>query len=621
MGAWGESIGSAYLGNGRCRFRVWAPLSEKLEVHLVAPADRLAELSRGEQGDYELTLDGVKPGARYLYRLDEGQEWPDPASRCQPEGVHAASQVTDPAFPWTDRGWSGRALSHYVLYELHVGTFTPEGTFEAIIPRLDYLKELGVTALELMPVAQFPGARNWGYDGVYPFAAQNSYGGPAGLKRLVDACHRQELAVVLDVVYNHLGPEGNYFGKFGHYFTRQYQTPWGDAINFDGPHNGPVRRFFIENALYWTGECHIDALRLDAVHAIKDFSARPFLEELAESVHEQGERLNRRIQVIAESDLNDTRLIQARELGGFDLDAQWNDDFHHALHALLTGERQGYYQDFGRLADLAKAYAEGYVYGGQFSAFRERAHGRPSRAIPARKFIVCGQNHDQIGNRMLGERLSALVSFAKLKLVAGAVLLAPYVPLLFMGEEYGEPAPFLYFTSHADGPLAEAVRRGRAQEFSGFAWRGEVPDPQDELTFLRSRINPALRGQGWREAHFGFYKELIQLRRTVPALACLSKENLEARTIEEQGVLIVRRWKGQNEALILMSFGEGEDVSFPLDAADGGWIKLVDSEDPRWAGQGSLAPESLAARGKIMLTLKPSQVVLYANEEAKTLIG
>jgi maltooligosyltrehalose trehalohydrolase len=411
-------------------------------------------------------VQGVKPGTRYFYRLDGNTERPDPASKFQPEGVHGPSQVIDPHFVWEELHWSGIPFSHYVLYELHVGTFTAQGTFDAIVPHLDELKDLGITSIEIMPVAQFPGDRNWGYDGVYPGAVQNSYGGPEGLKRLIDACHQRGLAVTLDVVYNHLGPEGNYLCDFGPYFTDRYHTPWGAAINFDGPDSDAVRRFFIENALSWVTEFRLDALRLDAVHGIFDFSALHFLQELAAAVHEQAERLNRRIYVIAESDLNDVRLVSSPELGGYGLDAQWNDDFHHALHTLLTGERTGYYEDFGRIQDLAKAFAEGFVYSGAYSPARRRRHGNTSKDLAADRFVVCAQNHDQVGNRLKGDRLSALVSFEGLKLAAAVVLLSPFIPLLFMGEEYGETAPFPYFVSHSDPDLIEVVRRGRRAEFA-----------------------------------------------------------------------------------------------------------------------------------------------------------
>ncbi len=492
------SLGATYYGDGRCRFLVWAPLAERVEIRQLSPQERSAALEKLPQGYHRAVLTDFDPSGRYVYRLykiqaKEPVERPDPASRFQPEGVHGPSQVVDAEFDWEDADWHGLPLSQYIIYELHVGTFTPAGTFDAVIAHLDELRDIGITAVELMPVAQFPGTRNWGYDGTYPFAAQNSYGGPQGLKRLVNACHRKGLAVILDVVYNHLGPEGNYLRDFGPYFTDFYQTPWGEAVNFDGPYSDDVRRFFMENALYWVEDCHIDALRLDAVHAILDFSARPFLEELARTVHRAAERLNRRIYCIAESALNDTRIIRPRELGGFALDAQWNDDFHHALHALLTGEQTGYYQDFGRLHQLARAWRRGFVYDGQYSGYRQRAHGNSSRNIPAQQLVVFAQNHDQIGNRMLGERLSRLVSFEDLKLAAGLVLLSPFIPLLFMGEEYGETAPFQYFIDHSDPELVNAVREGRRREFAAFGWEEEPPDPQDEATFLRSKLDRSLR--------------------------------------------------------------------------------------------------------------------------------
>ncbi|CAG1771911.1 hypothetical protein BAC2_02052, partial [uncultured bacterium] len=394
-----------------------------------------------------------------------------------------------------------------------VGTFTPEGTFEGMAGQLDDLAALGATAVELMPVAQFPGHRNWGYDGVSPFAVQGSYGGPVGLKRLINACHQKQLAVVLDVVYNHLGPEGNYLAEFGPYFSDAYRTPWGAPLNFDGPHSDEVRRFFIDNALYWITEFHIDALRLDAVHAIIDYSARPFLEELAQAVHLKSAGLGRRVYLIAESALNDTRLIRPPERVGMGLDAQWNDDLHHALHAVVTGERQGYYGDFGKFEQLLKALREGFVYSGEYSEFRKRRHGNSSRDIPAHRLVVFAQNHDQVGNRSRGDRLTLSLSGEALKMMAGVILLSPYLPLLFMGEEYGETAPFPFFISHSDPDLIEAVRKGRRAEWSSDDGQNEAPDPQDEKTFTGAKLNQALRhAQGPQHMLWEFYRRLIELR-------------------------------------------------------------------------------------------------------------
>ncbi|MCR4426916.1 MAG: malto-oligosyltrehalose trehalohydrolase, partial [Firmicutes bacterium] len=368
------NLGATYLGEGVCGFEVWAPRSRSVQLRLVAPHERLITITREERGYYRARVRGVEPGTLYYYRLDGELDRPDPASRYQPEGVHGPSMVVDPsAFVWSDGEWRGVAQEDLIIYELHIGTFTSEGTFESAVPKLDALVELGVTAVELMPVAQFPGGRNWGYDGVYPYAVQNSYGGPDGLKRLVDACHRLGLSVYLDVVYNHLGPEGNYLGDFGPYFTDRYRGAWGPALNFDGPESDEVRRFFIQNALYWITEFHMDGLRLDAIHGIIDTSARRFLAELASRVHRTADKIGRTVHLIAESDLNDARVIRPREMGGDGLDAQWNDDFHHSLHSLLTGERDGYYQDFDSLDQLAKAFRSGYVYTGQYSNYRKRS--------------------------------------------------------------------------------------------------------------------------------------------------------------------------------------------------------------------------------------------------------
>jgi len=607
-------LGAIYLGKGRCQFRVWAPLRQKVEVHIVSPQDRFIPLESEGNGYYCATSGDVKSGDRYLYRLDGQQDRPDPASRFQPEGVHGPSEVIDPQFSWGDDSWFGLPLRDYLIYELHVGTFTPEGTFEAIIPHLDNLKELGITAVELMPVAQFPGSRNWGYDGVYPFAVQDSYGGPEGLKRLVNACHRSGLAVILDVVYNHLGPEGNYLWNFGPYFTDRYKILWGSTINFDGPHSDSVRRFFIENALYWVTEFRLDALRIDAVHAILDFSAHPFLEELASAVHDQAERLNRRIYLIAESTLNDTRVIRSRKLGGFALDAQWNDDFHHALHTLLTGEQTGYYQDFNQLRDLAKAFREGFVYSGEYSSYRRRRHGNSSRDIQAHRFVVFAQNHDQVGNRMRGERLSELVCLERMKLAAGVVLLSPFIPLLFMGEEYGETAPFPYFVSHSDPALVEAVWRGRREEFATFGWADEPPDPQDEETFLRAKLNHSLRHEGHHRILVEFHKELLQLRKKTPALGRLSKDDMDVLDYDREKALVIRRWNGNDEAVVIFHFNESPltmGIAFPK----GRWTKRLDAADERWQGPGSQVPTEIISDGEIVLSFSPYAFVLFVKEE------
>jgi maltooligosyltrehalose trehalohydrolase len=601
--------GAIHLEDGSVRFRVWAPRAAQVEVRIAGGEETAARMEERACGYWEAIVEHALPGARYVYRIDGALERPDPASRFQPEGVHGPSEIVDAAFDWQDGAWWGQPIERCVLYELHVGTFTREGSFDAIVPHLEYLRDLGVTFLELMPVAQFPGRRNWGYDGVYPFAVQNSYGGPQGLKRLVNACHRAGLGVVLDVVYNHLGPEGNYLAAFGPYFTSSYKTPWGDAINFDGPGSDEVRRYFIENALYWIREFHIDGLRLDAVHGIFDRSAYPFVEELGDAVREEATRLNRRVHLMAESDLNDPRLIRSKELGGMGLDAQWADGFHHALRVLLTGERSGYYQDFGEIDQLAKGFREGYVYSGEYSKYRGRRHGASAGDIPADRFVVFSQNHDQIGNRMLGDRPEARLCLEDLKLAAAAVIFSPHIPLLFMGEEYGETAPFLYFVSHTDAGLVEAVRRGRKEEFAWLAAEGEPPEAQAEETFLRSKLELALRHKDEHATLLGFYRTLLRLRREVAPLAFLSKEQMSVVTYEEAKVLLIRRWHAGEEVAVALCFSRSEErVEI---AVRGLWRKLLDSTEAAWGGSGSALREELDSSGGVALTLKPRSAVLY----------
>jgi maltooligosyltrehalose trehalohydrolase len=590
------------LGPDQTSFLVWAPFAECVDVHILGPDEMRVPLDPAGGGYFRSVLSGVGAGSRYRYCLNGKLEFPDPASRSQPDGVHGPSEVVEDTFEWHDSPWRGVPLSDYIFYELHVGAFTGQGTLDAAIAHLDYLVQLGITAVELMPVAQFPDARNWGYDGVYPFAVQNSYGGPEGLKRFVDAAHVRGLAVVLDVVYNHLGPEGNYLGQFGPYFTDRYQTPWGLAVNFDGEHSAAVRRFVIENAVRWVTEFHIDALRLDAVHAIYDGSSKHILQELAESVHQAATTLGRRIFVIAESELNQARLVERVPEGGYGLDAQWSDDFHHALHALLTGERVGYYQDFGSIHDLAKAFEEGFVYTGQHSAYRGRPHGTSAANLPPERFVVCAQNHDQVGNRMLGERLSALLGFEELKLAAGLLLLSPFLPLLFMGQEWGEPAPFLYFVSHSDADLIQAVRQGRRREFAAFAWQGEVPDPQAQETFERSRIDHSLRESGRHEALVDLYKELIRLRKRIPAIRHRQKNASATIELEGDFALAAVRRDDANEILLVFHLGEASRI-ISVPATPGCWEKSIDSADKRWWGAGSEAPSQAISDSQIRLPM------------------
>ena len=599
--------GAHYLGDGRCEFCVWAPFLDEVALRIVSPEEYAIPMEKNRRGYWRVAVDRVFPGTCYFYRLKGTLDRPDPASAFQPDGVHRPSQVIDHnSFQWGDDNWTGTPLKEMVIYELHAGTFTGDGSFEAIIPRLDDLCDLGINAINIMPVAQFPGERNWGYDGVHPFAVQNSYGGPEGLKKLVNACHKRDIAAILDVVYNHLGPEGNYLADFGPYFTEKYRTSWGRAVNFDCAYSDCVRNFFIENALFWFRDYRIDALRLDAIHAIYDMNAKHFLRELAEKVEDFSYKNGRKFYLIAESNLNDVRVIRPGESGGYGLDAQWCDDFHHSLHTLLTGERTGYYMDFGGVDDLVKALLEGFVYSWQYSPYRKRHHGSSSKDIPADQFIVFSQNHDQVGNRMFGERLARLVSFEALKLAAGAVLLSSYIPLIFMGEEYGEESPFLYFVSHSDPDLIAAVREGRKMEFQDFKWEGVPPDPESHETFLRSRLGWEKRREGRHKVLFEFYRRLIQLRRVIPALSNPDRNNIEVSGMEK--IILLRRWCDESHVFCIMNFHE-ENIVFHVQPPNGSWKKIFDSSDEMWGGSGSSLPGMVEKEQE--LTIRPLSFALY----------
>ena len=600
------TIGATPLASGDWKFVVWAPHHEKVELHLLDAKTPFHEMERNPVGYHMATVAGVPTGARYLFRLGGELERPDPASRFQPEGVHGASQVVDlRAFSWTDTRWKGFALEDSVFYELHVGTFTQEGTFASLTSRLDDLAKLGVNTIELMPVAQFPGARNWGYDGAYPYATQNSYGSPRDLQTLVDAAHARGLAVTLDVVYNHLGPEGNYLADFGPYFTDHYCTPWGAALNFDGAYSDEVRQLFIQNALYWLENFHIDALRLDAIHGIFDASAVPFLAELANEVAALSSRVGRKLHLIGESDLNDARTMRPTGDGGLGMDAQWSDDFHHSVHTLLTGEKAGYYEDFGELCHLATTLKQGWCYAGNYSRYRRRKHGNAPPKIAASRFVVCIQNHDQVGNRAIGDRLSRLVTFESLKLAAGITLLSSFTPLLFMGEEYGETAPFQYFTSHGDRELGEAVRRGRKEEFRAFGWKGELPDPQAESTFQASKLNRALANEEPHRTLQLFYQRLLRLRRDwdIGRLAQISVTQLESAK-----ALSVVYGRLSPALAMLFHFGDASARVVPR-LATGTWEKRFDSADLEWLGPGACAP-SILDTGALAEIIMPARSFL-----------
>jgi maltooligosyltrehalose trehalohydrolase len=606
-------IGNRYSGSGQCEFSVWAPFLRKVAVSIVSPGEMTLPMKQTERGYWKATAGNAYPGTRYFYQLDDERERPDPASHFQPEGVHGPSEVVDhSSFEWEDRDWKGIPLAEMIMYEVHIGTFTPEGTFAAVINRIDDLKDLGINTVELMPVAQFPGERNWGYDGVYPFAVQGSYGGPDGLKRLVNECHKKGIAVILDVVYNHIGPEGNYLWDYAPYFTDKYRTPWGQAVNFDDTHSNEVRNYFIENALHWFKNYHIDALRLDAIHGISDLSARPFLQELSERIEEFSSHEGKKVFLIAESDLNDSKVTRPRELGGYGIDAQWCDDFHHSVHAFLTGESQGYYIDFGRTEHLVKSIREGFVYSGQYSQYRKRNHGNSSKDRPADQFIVFSQNHDQIGNRMFGERLSTLVSFESLKLAAGVVLFSPYIPLLFMGEEYGEDAPFLYFVSHSDAGLIESVRKGREKEFRAFNWEVDPPDSQSIETFLKSKIGWEKRHAGDHKVLLDFYKCLMKLRKSIPALSSIDKQCLDVCGLEDRKVLLIRRWRALSNVFCIFNFSVA-DTRLTIPLTEGVWRKALDSAEDLWNGPGTVLRERITLNEEV--TVRSRSVVLYVKEK------
>jgi malto-oligosyltrehalose trehalohydrolase len=520
-------------------FRVWAPSASQAEIEVCGQSHPL----RPERGGWwHAEVADAQADARYAFRLDGGDLLADPRSARQPDGPDGASQRHDQsAFCWTDAGWRGRKLSGGVIYELHIGTFTAAGTFDAAAERLDYLVSLGIDFVELMPVAAFPGRHGWGYDGISLWAVHEPYGGPDGLKRFVSACHERGLAVLLDVVYNHVGI-GNRLADFGPYFTDAHLTPWGPAVNLDQPGSDEVRAFIVGNALMWLRDYHLDGLRLDAVHALEDHRAVHLLEELSARTGELAASTGRELVLIAESDANDPRLVTRPAAGGYGLTAQWSDDFHHAVHAAVTGERQGYYCDFGSMAALAKTLTGVFFHDGSWSEFRGRSHGRPARGLEADRFIGFLQDHDQIGNRATGDRISMSVSADLLRVAAGLVLTGPFTPMLFMGEEWGARTPWQYFTDHQDAALGQAVARGRRAEFAAHGWLAEdIPDPQDPATFARSRLDWSEASAPEHRALLAWYRELIALRRSRPELADPALDQLRVDYDETARWLVLRR--------------------------------------------------------------------------------
>jgi len=560
----------AMLKGEIAEFRVWAPFHRKVSLRLMRAGGVTETIPMRREGEDFVAVMPASAGDRYWYVLDDGTSVSDPVSRLLPDGVHGPTEIVDPeAFRWSDcnERWRGLDLRDYVIYELHVGTFTPEGTFDGVISKLDYLKQLGVTVIEIMPVAAFPGTRDWGYDGVSPYAVQASYGGPNGLKRLVDSAHRGGLAVILDVVYNHLGPEGDYLPKFGPYFTSRHKTPWGDAVNYDSEGCEHVRRYVVENALYWIREYLLDGLRLDAVQTIEDDSPQPIAAEIQARVQELAQQLNRRVCVIVETDENDSRYVKPVSEGGYGVDAVWSDDFHHTVHAFFTGERQGYYQDFGDPQQIARALRDGYAFQGEYFRFWNAPRGTSAKGVPLPANVICIQNHDQVGNRAKGQRLSALVPRGVRKVAAALLLLAPHTPLLFMGQEYDESAPFQFFADFQDPALKKAVSEGRRSEFKDFDFN-QVPDPEDPRTFERSRLTWADRSEN-REM-LEWYRRLLQLRKQY-----VTNNQRTADANYEAAVITMRVPMIKPELMVQAALQPGAT----LPAMESGWKIVLQAED------------------------------------------
>jgi maltooligosyltrehalose trehalohydrolase len=597
-----RSVGLNFGHKGTAILLIWAPHAENAAVRLENGEDIV--LDKQEQGYWQITTGRITPGSCYQIVLD-GNAWPDITALLQPD-VHGLSVAFDlNEFAWSDQQWRNKPLEEYIIYELHTGTFTDTGTFASVVEKLDHLVMLGITAVEIMPVAQFPGDRNWGYDGVFPFAVQESYGGPHGLQHLVDACHQKGLAVILDVVYNHIGPEGNYLEKYGPFFTDKYKTPWGNAVNFDDAGCDGVRRYFIENALMWLRDFHIDALRMDAVHAIKDFGPKHILREIKEYTAELDKATGKRHYLIVECDLNDPRFIDPVARSGFGMDAQWTDEFHHALRVAAGGSRDGYYSDFNGLGDLVDAFNHAYVYNGRYSALRDKSFGADPAKNSGEQFVVFSQNHDQVGNRMLGERSSQLFSFEMQKLMVAAVMVSPFLPMLFMGEEYGEESPFLYFVSHTDSKLIEGVRKGRREEFEAFHAEGEAPDPQAEDTYIRSRLNWDLLSREPHQLLLTYYKALILLRKRHPALLSPDRKSCQAAIHDFSGIVAVYRSHESHVLACLLNFSaEKKTIRLP-DFSDAPVI--FNSGQAKWHGP---AASPGTGSGQEYFTVQPESILI-----------
>ena len=585
-------------------FTVWAPLAEEMVLHIVHPCERKIPMERSSDGWFRVHVPGAGAGTRYFYMPDNGAALPDPASHAQPESVSGPSEIIDHnAFEWTDSSWKGIPFNKLILYEVHVGTFSAEGSFEGIIPMLDDIADTGINALQLMPVNQFAGNRNWGYDGVYIYAVQNSYGGPAGLKKLVDACHARNIAVYLDVVYNHLGPEGHVFNKFGPYFTDKYATPWGNAINLDDEFSDPVRDYFSDNALHWFSNYHIDGLRMDAVHFMYDKGAVHIWDYTRRKLDALELKLGRPLYIIAESDTNSPRVTQPAAMGGHCFTAQWLDDFHHALYPLLDPSGVNRYSDFGLMEQLAKAYKDGFVHSGEYVNFRKRRHGASSAGVAGNQFIVFTNNHDQCGNRPGGERMSLLVNFERQQIAAAAMFLSPYIPMLFMGDEYAEDQPFFYFSGYADPGMQQAIREGRKKEFEKFNGENEMPDPFADDTLERSKLQWHKRNNGQYKEMLEWHKKLIALRQTNPALQSFGKNDTEAYPVGQQAFILYRKSICKKHQLIALFNISDRAINTNTPGMHAAWKLLLQS------GQGAPA----TTKPGEAITLAPLSVWIYED--------
>lgn len=599
-----RTLGLNFTSAASANALVWAPYAGSVSLFIDGKA---IPLEKKEFGYWEGEVSGIIHGALYKFVIDDKQ-FPDPASLSQPEGVHGSSAMINlNSFIWTDNQWKGIAPEDLIVYELHTGTFSSSGTFDGIRDKIGYFKDLGITAIEIMPVAQFPGSRNWGYDGVFPFAVQNSYGGADKLQKLVDEFHNENIAVILDVVYNHLGPEGNYLSAFGPYFTGKYHTPWGSAVNFDDEWCDEVRRFVIENALMWFRDFHIDGLRLDAIHAIRDFGAKHIMEELKENTDKLSEFTGRKHLLIAETDLNDVRYINPQEKGGYGFDIQWCDEFHHSVHSLITSEKTGYYSDFGTIDMLCKSLNNAYVYDGIYSPSRKRTFGNKTTGLLGSKFLVFIQNHDQTGNRLHGDRLSALVDSETLKLIAGTLFFSPFIPLIFMGEEYGEKNPFLYFVDHSDLGLIKAVQEGRKKEFSYLDEQESFPDPQSEETFKQSKLNWETQNEQQAEL-LDFYKELIRLRKKHPVLRNAVRVGTEADVVKDRNTIVLLRQNHENIIICIMNF-EDNQVTLELAPQKKPFFVLLNSSGKDWKNIRNVSMDNKTKE----ISINPKSVILLSD--------